>query len=154
MTSSLELLNAANIQYIRNPAQLVVAQSSPQALASGSLVAITWPSPSIDNYSGWSAGTPTRYTPKVAGTYLVIGSIVLVTNVTGGRIAQLSKNGTAAYQSGSGNPGAFNAAMQAIGTMSFNGTTDYVELYGDQNSGSSLNTVITLTNLTATWIHS
>jgi hypothetical protein len=153
MASTLELLNAANLQYQRNPAQLVIAQASPQAIASGSLIAITWPAPTTDNYSGWSAGTPTRYTPKVAGTYLVIGSIVLATNVTGGRIAQLSKNGTAAYQSGAGNPGAFNAAMQATGTISFNGTTDYVELYVDQNSGSSLNTVVALTNMTATWIH-
>jgi hypothetical protein len=153
MASSLEILNAANIQFQRNPPQLVVAQASPQAVASGTLVAITWPTPTTDNYTGWAVGTPTRYTPKVAGTYLVIGSIVLVANATGGRIAQLSKNGTAAYQSGSGNPGAFNAAVQATGEIVFNGSTDYVELYADHTAGSSLNTVVTLTSMTATWLH-
>jgi hypothetical protein len=153
MASSLEILNAANIQFLRNTPLLVVAQTGVQSLASGATT-ITWPTPTTDTYTGWSAGAPTRYTPKVAGWYDVTGSIGWVFNATGGRSSQLSKNGTAVTQVAVGNAGGSYNSVVAVSTLIFfNGSTDYVELVSNQNSGSSLNSVVGVTSLTAQWVH-
>jgi hypothetical protein len=156
MASSLEVLNAANIQFLRNPPLLILAQTSAQALTNGAFVAITWPTPGVDTYAAWSAANPTRITPKVAGTYQVTGSIGWAVNGTGGRTAQLCKNGVAnvVNQVSVGNSGsAFNTVVQVTALIACNGTTDYFELYSDQNSGVNLNSVVGVTSLTAQLVH-
>jgi hypothetical protein len=154
--SSLEILNAAWLQLLLYPPQLTVAQGTLQPLATNTFVAMSWATPSVDTYVGWSAANPTRYTPKVAGTYLVKGTVAIVPNGTGGRTAQVCKNGVANVVDlcSIGNSGAsFNSVVQVTATVACNGSTDYFELYADQNSGASLNTVITLTQMTAQLLH-
>ncbi len=156
MAATLELLNAATLAIETNPPLLIVSQSSTQPLSSGGFSAITWPSPTNDTYSGWSSGAPTRYTPNVSGIYLVIGSIGFAPNATGGRTAQLCKNGVGnvVNQSSVGNSGAsYNTVVQVTSFISCNGTTDYFELYSDQNSGSSLSSVVGNTSLAVVLIH-
>lgn len=156
MATSLEIINAANLQFLLNTPQLQVAQTSAQSLGNSVFTAVTWPSPTVDNYSGWASGTPTRYTPKVAGTYLVVGSIAFAPNATGGRTAQLCKNGVAnviAVSSVGNSTSSFNTVVQVTSFMVCNGTTDYFELYADQNSGGALNSVVTITSLNVQWIH-
>lgn len=156
MASALEILNAANNQFLRNAPLFVANQTGVQSLGNAAFVAVTWPTPVTDTYGGWSAGSPTRYTAKVAGTYLVIGSIGWAANATGGRVAQLSKNGVANVlaQSAIFNAGAgFNTVTQVMDLVAFNGSTDYVELYSDQNSGGALNSVVAVTSMTAQWYH-
>lgn len=94
---------------------------------------------------GWAVSpNPTRYTPTVAGIYLVLGGIGYAANTTGIRTAQFGKNGTSI-------PGTQGKIMPVTGgiatgvaaratLVSMNGTTDYLELIGFQNSGADLNT--------------
>lgn len=80
-----------------------------------------------------------RFTPAVAGLYLVNAS-VLWNAGTGFRISAVYKNG-AEYKRG---PANYNAtAGQEVGSpvnclVPMNGTTDYIEFYAVQGSGGSL----------------
>lgn len=149
MASALEILNAAQLQFERNPPKLIVAQSVLQAIPNTTTTAITWPTPSVDTYGAYSAGTPTRATPKVAGTYLVVATIAYAANATGGRNATIFKNGatTIATASAGNATATWNSDIQVTFPVAFNGSTDYIEINANQNSGGSLNTVITITNL-------
>lgn len=156
MATTLELLNAATLAIEQNPPLLIVSQASTQSLANTGFTAITWPSPSTDTYSGWSSGHPTRYTPTVSGIYLVIGSIGFANNATGGRVAQLCQNGVGNVinQSSAGSASAtLNTVTQVTAMIQCNGSTDYWELYSDQNSGGALNSVVGTTSMTAVLIH-
>ena len=158
MASSLEILNAANIQFLRNTPLTVVNNPAAQNILNTTSVAIIWSTPAFDNYTAWSAGNPTRITPKVAGWYQITGVIGFATNATGARIAQLAKNGAAAsVQSTTMNVTAtFNTAVQIAYPMQFNGSTDYVELTAYQNSGlgsPGLAIAPGTTALSVQWIH-
>jgi hypothetical protein len=159
MASSLEILNAANSQFLRNAPLTVLNTPPAQSVLNTATTAITWSTPVFDNYTAWAAGSPTRVTPKVAGWYEINGSVGFAANATGVRIAQLAKNGsTNLSQSTTMNVTAsFNCVLQIACMVQFNGSTDYVELQADQNSGlgspglgilSSL-----LTSLSVEWIH-
>lgn len=159
MASSLEILNAANAQFLRNAPLTVLNTPPAQSVLNTATTAITWSTPVFDNYTAWASGNPTRVTPQVPGWYEINGSVGFAANATGVRIAQLAKNGaTNLSQSTTMNVTAsFNCVLQIACMVQFNGSTDYVELQADQNSGlaspglgilSSL-----LTSLSVEWIH-
>lgn len=156
MASSLEILNAASIQFLRNAPLTVLSSPAAQTLTTSTITSIIWSTPVLDNYTAWAAGNPTRVTPKVAGWYEINGAVGFAPNATGIRIAQLSKNGvTTLGQSTTTNVTAsFNAVVQISGLVLFNGSTDYVELQADQNSGAGLATLASsLTSFSAQWVH-
>lgn len=133
----------------------VTTQTSVQAVATGSLVTVTWPAPAVDTYGGWSAGTPTRYTPQVPGYYDLFASIGIAANATGNRATVLEQNGaTVGQQALPAVSTADVAVTQAYApNIYFNGTTDYFEAVALQRSGGSLNTVVARTLMTARWVH-
>jgi hypothetical protein len=152
--SNANILNGLN--FLANPPIFSAAQTSVQALANGAFVAVTWPTPAYDPYGGYAAGNPSRYTPTAPGWYFAIGNIGWASNATGGRVAEICKNGSAnvVNQVAAGNAGAaFNTVAGVVSLVQCNGTTDYFELYSDQNSGGPLNSVIAVTSLTVLWAH-
>lgn len=159
MASSLEILNAANVQFLRNAPLTVLNTPPAQNFLNTTTTAVTWTTPASDNYTAWAVGNPTRVTPKVAGWYEINGSIGFAANATGVRIVQLAKNGaTTLAQSTTNNVTAsFNTVVQISALVQFNGSTDYVELQGDQNSGlGSPGLAILaslLTSLSVQWVH-
>lgn len=159
MASSLEIMNAANIAFLLNKPIFQSQQASAQNIASGFTgTAITLSSPILDTYSGWSAGNPTRYTAKVAGYYLVIGQIGFATNTSGNRVMQILRNGSISALYGSMavptcNTTSFNTALNTSGLIFMNGTTDYVEMWGYQDSGSTLATIANGTFVTIIHVH-
>jgi hypothetical protein len=158
-TGNAALLNAQiynGLTYLLNPPIATLAQTSVQALTSSVVTALTWPTPTVDTYSGWASGTPTRYTPQVQGYYLCVGNVGFAANATGARDAQICKNGTGTVinEVAVGNAGTFNSIVSVTSLVFCNGSSDYLELYADQNSGSSLNTVVGgRTSFTIMWIH-
>lgn len=142
MASSFELLNQANITFLQNYPIMLAQQATLQTIANASIVAITWPTPSVDNFSGWASGNPTRYTPQVPGYYAVTGQINWVFNATGGRYTLIYKNGVAVAQASAMPPSVTDtSSVQAYWPLIHcNGTTDYLEIYGLQRSGGNLNT--------------
>lgn len=99
-----------------------------------------------DTYGGHSTSTnPTRYTAKQAGYYLVWGAVCMATNTTGSRGARIALNGTAvrgAAQMLAPASGSNTSIATTPMPIYMNGTTDYVELQGWQQSGGGLSTTI------------
>lgn len=120
------------------------------AVASGSVFSVIFDAETLDNINGHSTSVnPTRYTPSVAGRYECIGGIAYAPNTAGDRIAQFRKNslqvvGDAPYGAMPAMNGASLAAgfAYAFATLQCNGTTDYIELWGQHNAGVSLATTV------------
>lgn len=130
-------------------------------LGDGTILAVTWGAVDLDTFGGWSSSpNPSRYTPNVAGWYLLMGACSFSGNATGYRQTVWRKNG--------GTINGSNAIVIANGAntsvvvarpilVQFNGSTDYIELGVTQNSGATLSTVVTTSNqpsLTATYMGS
>jgi hypothetical protein len=122
-------------------------QTSTQSLSNGAWGAITMNAEAYDPNSFHSTSVNTaRCTPTVAGRYKCFGMVAFAGNTTGDRAAQFRKNGAQTDELPYGPMPAMNGtglvagAAFAMGTVALNGTTDYVELYGIQNSGGALST--------------
>lgn len=101
----------------------------------------------LDKLGGWaSSPNPTRYTPNVAGWYLVSGFVGYASNATGNRQAGIVKNGSIVNGS-LGQVAALSSGTTRVTTatilVQMNGTTDFLELRAFQTSGASLNTFTT-----------
>lgn len=148
------------ITYALNVPIAVMYQTAGQSTLTGTANAILLDSESLDTYGGHSTTTNTsRYTPAVPGYYAVFGVIAWVGNATGYRELMIAKNGsTTAVPAGC----AIVPAVSVTTTVSHfavvqcNGTTDYIEIYGQQSAGT-LSTAVTATNqqsgMTVWWLH-
>ena len=111
--------------------------------ASGGFAKIEWETVEIDTISGWDS-TNHRYTPNVAGYYLVGGAVrILLSNILSLVTLAVRKNGSNSadthlrnqFQS---NSDAYSNGSYAIptGLMQMNGSSDYMEVFfdGDENA--------------------
>lgn len=155
MASALEILNAANMQFLRNVPAFVAPQTTGQSIANAAVVTLIWQAPTTDTYSGWSAGSPTKYTPKVAGYYDVFGAISFTANATGNRDIVVQKNSATVTQTnGLAATAADVSVVQVTAPLVFfNGSTDFVEIAVLQRSGGALLTTGTSSLFTAKWVH-
>jgi hypothetical protein len=117
-------------------------QSNAQSLTSGAFTPILLDVETLDSDGGHSTVTnSSRYTAQVAGTYLVTGSVVFTGNATGIRVAHVRVNGTVVRGSQMILPA--NGTVQVPIPLSCPATLavgDYVEVAGQQNTGSALTT--------------
>lgn len=158
MTSSLiNTIGLNGLGFILNPPCAILGQATAQSVGSGgSAVAVTYDTESLDSYGGHSVTSNTsRYTGQVAGYYFVVGAVSYATNATGNRLAELHKNGSTfgaqqVFQSPTTSNG---ATVQVSGIVQLNGSTDYVETYTYQTSGSTLSTSTSSTSMYVFWIH-
>jgi hypothetical protein len=91
--------------------------------------------------------TTSTFTPNVAGYYQINAAVCVQATGTFYMIATLYKNGSS-YRQGSiasGNAAAYNIG-QVNSLVYMNGTTDYLEVYGAQNSGANYNSYNVSTN--------
>lgn len=119
-----------------------------QSIPSGALTPINWDTVEIDLLGGWVGNTGfdggdfrSRWFPTVAGWYTFSGAVSYSGNATGTRVAYWMRNG-AGLDHGYNRvqpPGSAHATVLAR-TSSFylNGSTDYIELGAEQNSGVTL----------------
>ena len=120
-------------------------RATAQAIPTTVATAISWDTPTIDTMGVYSGGTPTRFTPNVAGNYLLMGKVGFASNAsTTFRYVSWLKNGATTPSGRAGFTVAWAAAPVGINahtvSISMNGTTDYIELAALQNIGSNLNT--------------
>lgn len=153
MASTLELFNQTVIDVLAAPPMCQVTITSNKTFTPGfpsPPQVLNWDgllSPTSDPYGMWSSGTPSRITPPVAGWYMAIGIFDWADSGgnTGSRIINFNKNG-GGVGTGAGGTSTFAQAtlpvmldnafiftMTMNGISFFNGTTDYVEVYGWQN---------------------
>ncbi len=92
----------------------------------------------FDTNSNYDNATNYRFTPTVAGKYLVTAQVYLASNVDTGRLyTEIYKNGSVLYQ---GHGQAANADLtiaHVSAIIDMNGSTDYLEIFAFQNSGST-----------------
>ena len=95
---------------------------------------LTYATEEFDTNNNYSSS---RFTPTVAGYYLITGSSTGTTS--GGAGINIFKNGnsfkTGTLMAGNATDGSYLVASALI---YFNGSTDYVELYGYQRTGGTI----------------
>lgn len=112
-------------------------QSVAQSMTGGVFTKLTFTTSEFDTTSGMFASS--RFTPTIAGYYQIIGAFHIASTVTQ-VVASIYKNG-AAYKDGIDATSAGSSYVGAL--VFFNGSTDYVEIYGysgtTQNTGTGQN---------------
>lgn len=129
--------------FLTAPPVFAGVQTSTQSVANNTPVALTIDTENLDSDGGHSTVTNTsRYTATVPGTYLVLGSVAWASNATGLRTAQIKLNGTSVRGSQIVSASVSGAQWcgQCWAVVTMNGTTDFVEVWGNQTSGGTLAT--------------
>ena len=111
--------------------------SATQSVANNTNTKIVFDTEVFDTNSNFSSN---RFTPTVAGYYQISSGLFLPGSATGGAVFSLYKNGGEYAQFYRLN---MSASLNIMGSGSIlillNGSSDYVEMYVSQNSGSTLN---------------
>ena len=111
--------------------------SATQAVASSTTTKIVYDTEVFDTNSNFASN---RFTPTIAGYYQISSGLFLPGSASGGAILYLYKNGGEYAQFSRLN---MSSSLNIMGSGSIlvylNGSTDYVEMYVNQNSGSTLN---------------
>lgn len=94
-----------------------------------------------DTASCYDNATNFRFTPTVAGYYIVNGSFQVTTTAAGMKLA-LYKNGSAYKLMGQAEPS--SGFTQGSAQVYLNGSTDYIELYAVQTAATQ-NTIVSST---------
>lgn len=139
-------------------------QTTVQNIATGSsnVAAINIDTEVLDSMSGHSNTTnPSRYTPQAPGLYWASGTVAFaaLSGAASYRRAWIRVNGgnqhglVGSIDQASG----VTCAVTASGLVQCNGTTDYIEVWGGQASGSTLSTTSSsdyTSALTVFWVSS
>jgi hypothetical protein len=91
----------------------------------------------FDTNNNFDNTTNYRFTPTVAGYYQINGYYYLKAT-SGGCTVAVYKNGSVAKIGGFSVANTYGAASTISSLILLNGSTDYVELYGYQNTGSTI----------------
>ena len=116
--------------------------SSATSLPNATFTKIQFQTEEFDTANAFDSTTNYRFTPLVAGYYQISGSIGLSAGNTATLyqyVASVYKNGSNFKQSPSNAP-ANNGGATVSALIYLNGSTDYIELFGYQSTGSSVNT--------------
>lgn len=131
-------------------------QTTAQSMPSGQWTSVTIDTETLDSYGGHSNTTnPSRYIPQVPGTYLVLATACFAGNATSSRRVRVALNGNqviGAFQSTLAEVASNVTSTSTAGFVVCNGTTDYIECQGEQNSGVTLNTSGSGSSLSVLWI--
>jgi hypothetical protein len=115
--------------------------SGNQSVTTGTFTKITLNNETFDTNNNFDSTTNYRFTPTVAG-YYQINAQVFFSGFAGGYIQLgLFKNGSIyGYGSVALNNTTLGGQVVVSDVIYLNGSTDYVELFGWQNSSATLNT--------------
>lgn len=156
MASSIEVLNLAKQSFYDNKPTAMLQLTSPQSITTSTNTQISWTSAVYDNWSGWSAGSATRYTVQVAGMYRIDASALWSTNLAGGlRDIQLYYNGALIGPSVSSfqtPPITGTFTQSAIPVHQQAAVGDYFQTNIFQSSGSTL-AVGNVSTMLIEWLH-
>ena len=110
-------------------------------LSTATYTKVTANTEEFDTNSNYDNTTNYRFTPTVAGYYQITGHVGFSGALSAGQnIAFIYKNGSL-YKSGTNYVnGTTNSSQAVVSALVYcNGSTDYIELYARQNSGSTIN---------------
>ena len=114
--------------------------SSSQSIGSGSLTKMQCNTEEFDTASAYDNATNYRFTPQVAGYYQVSGGAQLnYTSALYSSFICIYRNGVA-FKFGNNTMNTNSFQQVSVSALIYlNGSTDYVEMYAQQNSGGSAN---------------
>ena len=112
--------------------------SANQAIANETSTKIAFDVESFDTNNNFASS---RFTPTVAGYYQISGATRVSASATGEFFIAITKNGTGVYRGMNSNFASANAlvGLTVSGLLYLNGSTDYVEMFVYQGTGSSKN---------------
>ena len=150
--SGISVTNASGAITIANtqntgPAFSAYANAT-QSISNATFTKIQFQTKEFDTNSNFDSTTNYRFTPTVAGYYFISGTINFNgTLATSQNLISIYKNGSEFKRGGQVLTNAANNAtgITVTALIQFNGSTDYVEIYGYQANGISVNTSATLT---------
>jgi hypothetical protein len=115
-------------------------QSSGQSANSGTFTKIQLQTEEFDTASAFDSTTNYRFTPQVAGYYQVSASIQFSFS-SGQNLITIYKNGSR-FKDGSFGTGGTDGTTSVVSALiNLNGSTDYIEVYCYQNTGTAKTTV-------------
>lgn len=116
------------------------ASNTDQALTTGVATKLLFQTELFDANSSYDSSN-SRYTPKIAGYYQVNAQMYLGNTAAALTQVQIRKNGVLEQEA----RGLVNASLAMTTSISglvfLNGTTDYLEIYGQQNTAGNLNVI-------------
>lgn len=118
------------------PAFSYIANST-TSLPSATFTKVNFASLEFDTTSGMYASS--RFTPTVAGYYYITGSAYYST--ASNSFVVIYKNGSEVKRGTDHGSQVYSRVVNAL--IYLNGTTDYVEIYAYQSSGSTMNVIAT-----------
>jgi hypothetical protein len=122
------------------------AQSIADSTVGTTANALSWDNVILDLLGGWSAGSPTRYTPTEAGWYQLTGEAGFAGSASGARRGSSWLVNGALPVAATSVTHANTPTNQTLSVPARNlptdldGSSDYVELSPFQNTGGALNT--------------
>lgn len=112
-----------------------------QSIANSTFTKIILNTKVFDTATAFDTTTNYRFQPAVAGYYQINAQVFFAGSVVGYAQMQINKNGNGyIYGSSTANNNNIGSQINASAVIYLNGSTDYLELYGWQNSGGNLNT--------------
>ena len=112
-------------------------RTSNQSISANTLTKVAWNTERFDTNSNYDNTTNYRFTPTVAGYYLVNSVILIDGKNTGFVNNHIYKNGASYifHRTGDNSTGDFGASVTAL--IYLNGTTDYIENYVRHNNSAT-----------------
>ena len=112
--------------------------SALQSISNTTLTKIAFNTKIFDTNNNYDSTTNYRFTPTVAGYYLITASIGWNGSATGYTSINIYKNGSNAFNGGYVSNSSVGPVVTASSIFLANGTTDYFEIYCAQSSGGAL----------------
>jgi len=110
-----------------------------QSITSAVLTKVTWSTELFDTNANFDSTTNNRFTPTIAGKYLISATLNFTAAGNGGYEALLYKNGVVLHigrTNEAGGSNDINATVTAV--VDANGSTDYFEIYTYHNGGAGI----------------
>ena len=115
------------------------SQTTQQSISNGTNTKVQFQTEAFDTANCFSTSTY-RFTPNVAGYYQVNGAVAFTNFISPATFVQLWKNGSEFFRGQRINTTTGEQVTVVMSCLLYlNGSTDYIELYCYQGSGSSQN---------------
>lgn len=129
--SGIEVTNGAGtITIAAAPVAFAVYRATNQSITSATFTKVQLATEELDTSSCFDSATNYRFTPNVAGYYLITGTVSISVTSGTSTMATLYKNGSEFKRGGQTDLTAVSYANNVVTALIYlNGSTDYVELY-------------------------
>ena len=110
-----------------------------QSLSNGTTNKLQFNNEIFDTDNCYDPSTNYRFTPNLAGYYLIRGNVSIGGSMTGTMGLNIYKNGSRFVNMDRNMSGSGGQSMNITSLIPFNGSSDYVELFLFQSSGATRN---------------